>query len=147
MNILITGAAGFIVFHLTKHLLSNDLAGAGLDNFNDYYSTSLKYDRLSQLGIEESVISEHQAIFSSVFPKFAFQKIDITNQEKLDEFFTTSKPDIVYHLASQAGVRYSLENSSAYAETNFMGFFNVLDAARESGVKHFIYASSSSVYG
>jgi len=75
MNILITGATGFIGFHLTKYLLSNDLAVAGLDNFNDYYSTSLKYYRLSQLGIEESVISEHQAIISSVFPKFAFQKM------------------------------------------------------------------------
>jgi UDP-glucuronate 4-epimerase len=91
MRILITGAAGFIGFHITRYLLSNDEALVGLDNFNDYYSVTLKYDRLSQLGIEESVISEHQAINSSLIPKFAFQKIDITNQERLDEIFTTSK--------------------------------------------------------
>lgn len=147
MKILITGAAGFIGFHLTKLLLSNDIAVAGLDNFNDYYSVTLKYDRLSQLGIEESVINEHQAIISSVFPKFAFQKVDITNQERLDEFFNTYKPDIVCHLAAQAGVRYSLENPSSYAQANLLGFFNVLEAARKYKVKHFIYASSSSVYG
>lgn len=147
MKILITGAAGFIGFHLAKHLLSNDIAVAGLDNFNDYYSTTLKYDRLAQLGIEESVISDHQTINSSVFPKFSFQKIDITNQESLDKFFSLSKPDIICHLAAQAGVRYSLENPTSYAQANLLGFFNVLEAAKNHKVKHFIYASSSSVYG
>jgi UDP-glucuronate 4-epimerase len=91
MKILITGAAGFIGFHLTRYLLSNDVAVAGLDNFNDYYSVTLKYDRLSQLGIEESVISNQEAINSSLFPNLSFKKIDITNQERLDEIFTTSK--------------------------------------------------------
>jgi UDP-glucuronate 4-epimerase len=147
MRILITGAAGFIGFHLTKHLLSNDVAIVGLDNFNDYYSVTLKYDRLSQLGIEESVISDKEAINSSLFPKLSFQKVDITNQERLDEIFNTSKPDIVCHLAAQAGVRYSLENPTSYAQANLLGFFNVLEAARKYKVKHFIYASSSSVYG
>ena len=147
MKILITGAAGFIGFHLTRYLLSNDVAVVGLDNFNDYYSVTLKYDRLSQLGIEESVISDREAINSSLFPKLSFQKVDITNQERLDEIFNTSKPDIVCHLAAQAGVRYSLENPTSYAQANLLGFFNVLDAARKYKVKHFIYASSSSVYG
>jgi UDP-glucuronate 4-epimerase len=147
MKILITGAAGFIGFHLTRYLSSSDVAVAGLDNFNDYYSVTLKYDRLSQLGIEESVISDQEAINSSLFPKFSFQKVDITNQERLDEIFNTSKPDIVCHLAAQAGVRYSLENPTSYAQANLLGFFNVLDAARKYKVKHFIYASSSSVYG
>jgi UDP-glucuronate 4-epimerase len=147
MRILITGAAGFIGFHLTRYLLSNDVAVVGLDNFNDYYSVTLKYDRLSQLGIEESVISDQEAINSSLFPKLSFQKVDITNQERLDEIFNTSKPDIVCHLAAQAGVRYSLENPTSYAQANLLGFFNVLDAARKYKVKHFIYASSSSVYG
>jgi UDP-glucuronate 4-epimerase len=147
MRILITGAAGFIGFHLTRYLLSNDVAVVGLDNFNDYYSVTLKYDRLSQLGIEESVISDQEAINSSLFPKLSFQKVDITNQERLDEIFNTSKPDIVCHLAAQAGVRYSLENPSSYAQANLLGFFNVLEAARKYKVKHFIYASSSSVYG
>ena len=147
MKILITGAAGFIGFHLTRYLSSSDVAVAGLDNFNDYYSVTLKYDRLSQLGIEESVISDREAINSSLFPKLSFQKVDITNQERLDEIFNTSKPDIVCHLAAQAGVRYSLENPTSYAQANLLGFFNVLDAARKYKVKHFIYASSSSVYG
>jgi len=147
MKILITGAAGFIGFHLTRYLSSSDVAVAGLDNFNDYYSVTLKYDRLSQLGIEESVISDREAINSSLFPKLSFQKVDITNQNRLDEFFNTSKPDIVCHLAAQAGVRYSLENPTSYAQANLLGFFNVLDAARKYKVKHFIYASSSSVYG
>jgi len=147
MRILITGAAGFIGFHLSKHLLSIDIAVAGSDNFNDYFSTRLKYDRLSQLGIEESVISEHQAINSSVFPKFSFQKVDITNQERLDAFFNTSKPDIVCHLAAQAGVRYSFENPTTYAPANLLVFFNTYEAARKFKVKHFINASSSSVYG
>jgi UDP-glucuronate 4-epimerase len=91
MKILITGAAGFIGFHLTRYLLSTDVALVGLDNFNDYYSVTLKYDRLSQLGIEESVISNQEAINSSLFPNLSFKKIDITNQERLDEIFTTSK--------------------------------------------------------
>jgi UDP-glucuronate 4-epimerase len=91
MKILITGAAGFIGFHLTRYLLSTDVAVVGLDNFNDYYSVTLKYDRLSQLGIEESVISNQEAINSSLFPNLSFKKIDITNQERLDEIFTTSK--------------------------------------------------------
>jgi UDP-glucuronate 4-epimerase len=147
MKILITGAAGFIGFHLTRYLSSSDVAVAGLDNFNDYYSVTLKYDRLSQLGIEESVISDREAINSSLFPKLSFQKVDITNQERLDEIFNTSKPDIVCHLAAQAGVRYSLENPTSYAQANLLGFFNVLEAARKYKVKHFLYASSSSVYG
>ena len=147
MKVLITGTAGFIGFHIARNLLLNGFEVLGIDNFNDYYPVSLKYDRLVQLGIHQSEIVDNKPFFSSIFPNFLFQKLDITNQNRLDEFFNTSKPDIVCHLAAQAGVRYSLENPTSYAQANLLGFFNVLDAARKYKVKHFIYASSSSVYG
>jgi len=147
MKVFITGAAGFIGFHITRNLLLSGFEVIGIDNFNDYYPVTLKYDRLLQLGIHQSEIDSNKPVISATFPNFSFQKIDITHQEPLNQFFEISNPDIVCHLAAQAGVRYSLENPSAYAQTNLLGFFNVMEAAKKYHVQHFIYASSSSVYG
>jgi UDP-glucuronate 4-epimerase len=147
MKVFITGAAGFIGFHITRNLLLSGFEVFGLDNFNDYYPVSLKYDRLLQLGIHQSEIDSNKPLISAAFPNFSFQKIDITHQEALNKYFEISNPDIVCHLAAQAGVRYSLDNPSAYAQTNLLGFFNVMEVAKKYKVKHFIYASSSSVYG
>ena len=147
MTIILTGAAGFIGFHISKALLNKGFAVIGIDNFNDYYEVSLKYARVNELGIrvEENLITD--TYHSDKYPGFTFVEGDITNEFFIKKIFEKYKPSVVCHLAAQAGVRYSLENPRAYADTNLMGFFNVLDAIRESGVKHFIYASSSSVYG
>ena len=147
MKILITGFAGFIGFHLTKKLINEGHTVYGIDNFNDYYEVSLKYARLLELGIERTDFKYGELFASKKFTELTCLYGDISSSEEINRLFILAKPDVICHLAAQAGVRYSLENPRAYAETNLMGFFNVLDAARESGVKHFIYASSSSVYG
>ncbi len=147
MKILITGFAGFIGFHLTQKFLEAGYTVWGIDNFNDYYDVSLKYARISQLDIDSSELIDGKIMNSKKFPFLFCLLGDINDINHVNYLFDNAKPDIICHLAAQAGVRYSLENPRAYADTNLMGFFNVLDAARESGVKHFIYASSSSVYG
>lgn len=147
MRILITGYAGFIGFHLTNKLIQAGHTIFGIDNINDYYDVSLKYARISELGIDESELQTGTLVKSKKFKQLICFKGDISDSTDFNRFFSIAQPDIVCHLAAQAGVRYSLENPRAYADTNLTGFFNVLDAARESGVKHFIYASSSSVYG
>ncbi len=147
MNIIITGFAGFIGFHLTSRLIAAGHTVWGIDNFNDYYEVSLKHSRVNQLGIESSELIIDQLVKSKRHLNLYCMYADICNEKSITSIFDHAKPDIVCHLAAQAGVRYSLENPRAYADTNLMGFFNVLDAAKQSGVKHFIYASSSSVYG
>jgi UDP-glucuronate 4-epimerase len=129
--ILITGTAGFIGFHLTKHLLEQGHHVVGLDNMNPYYDIRLKEDRLSQLS----------------HPHFQFQPCDLADQDAVMGLFSNCKPKIIIHLAAQAGVRYSIENPSAYMDSNMIGFFNILEAARHHNINHLIYASSSSVYG
>src|SRR5699024_914218 len=131
MNILVTGAAGFIGSHLSKRLLKEGHQVIGIDNVNDYYDPQLKEDRLKQL--------EHE--------NFTFIRTDLENREVIHKTFETYKPEIVINLAAQAGVRYSLENPHAYIDSNIVGFMNVLEACRHNNVKHLIYASSSSVYG
>ena len=130
-KILITGAAGFIGYHLSQKLLKEGHEIYGIDNLNDYYDPELKQARLVQLQS----------------PNFKFQKLDLQNFEGLTRVFTEFQPDIVINLAAQAGVRYSLENPRSYIESNLDGFFNILEASRQHGVQNFIYASSSSVYG
>jgi UDP-glucuronate 4-epimerase len=132
MNILVTGAAGFIGFHLSKRLLQEGYAVTGLDNLNDYYEVSLKQARL--------------AILEPV-KGFSFAKIDLTDKNRLDALFGENKFDFVINLAAQAGVRYSLTNPYAYLDSNLTGFLNILEACRHYPPKHLIYASSSSVYG
>jgi|TARA_B110000238_G_C16104649_1_gene429871 UDP-glucuronate 4-epimerase len=133
MNILITGAAGFIGFNFSKSLLeSSSDKIIGIDNINDYYSVELKKKRLHVL---------------KKFKNFSFHKIDINNKKKITDLFKKKKIDIVFNFAAQAGVRYSIENPRAFVDNNIAGFYNILEASTEYKVKKFFYASSSSVYG
>jgi len=129
---LITGTAGFIGYFISKRLLEKGCRVVGLDNINDYYDVDLKHERLNQL---------------KAFESFIFIKEDISDKEALARIFREYRPDIVVHLAAQAGVRYSLENPDAYIQSNIIGFYNIIEACRQYPVKHFIFASSSSVYG
>ncbi len=131
-TILITGAAGFIGYHLAKRLLIGGYRVAGVDSMNDYYDPALKRARLAEL---------------TGFERFSFTEGDLAENELVERLFAETKPDVVVHLAAQAGVRYSIENPRAYIESNIVGFFNVLEAVRRNPVSHFLYASSSSVYG
>ena len=132
MSIIVTGAAGFIGFHLSKRLLSLGYQVIGIDNLNEYYDVALKKERLSLLETNEN---------------FTFHKIDLANQEEVLYVFKNHSIDIVIHLAAQAGVRYSLTHPHSYVHSNLQGFLNILEACRKFPVEHLIYASSSSVYG
>ena len=129
---LVTGAAGFIGFHLSKYLLSLGCNVVGYDNINDYYDVNLKYSRLEIL---------------NNYTNFSFIKGDLVDKALLENIFADYSPDYVINLAAQAGVRYSIENPEAYINSNVIGFFNILEVCRSHKVKHLIYASSSSVYG
>lgn len=146
MKILITGAAGFIGFHLTLKLSKLGFEVVGIDNINDYYDVQLKYARLAQAGINAKV-KDYMGSQSIIYNNYRFFKISLEDKEKILLLFDTEKFDVVINLAAQAGVRYSLENPTAYAESNLMGFLNILEGCRSIKVKHLIYASSSSVYG
>ena len=148
MTVLVTGAAGFIGYHLSKRLLEAGHEVIGADNINDYYSPDLKFARLNELGIAR-VDAEIDEIpcFSEVYPNFIFYRVDISNATALDGVFKKHTIDKVCHLAAQAGVRYSIENPSVYIQSNLVGFGNILEAVRHAGIDHLIYASSSSVYG
>ena len=135
MKVLVTGAAGFIGFHLTLALLDRDDEVIGIDNLNDYYDPKIKQLRLDE-------IDKHPKISN-----FEFLKGDISNRLFMEQLFIDHSFDIVVNLAAQAGVRYSLENPHAYVESNLVGFVNILEGCRHSKVKHLVYASSSSVYG
>lgn len=131
-KVLVTGAAGFIGFHLAKQLLVLGHDVTGLDNLNDYYDVNLKMARLRQL--EEN-------------PRFRFVRADLADRETMDRLFGEEKFPVVVHLAAQAGVRYSLQNPHAYVDSNLAGFLNVLEGCRHHQVQHLVFASSSSVYG
>src|SRR6516164_2040800 len=130
--VLITGAAGFIGFHLSCRLLDGGLTVVGVDNLNDYYDVNLKRNRLQLLQGRD---------------RFVFSKIDITSADLVREVFEEHRPEGVVNLAAQAGVRYSLQNPRAYVDSNLVGFLNILECCRHFQVKHLVYASSSSVYG
>ncbi len=147
MKILVTGAAGFIGFHLVKALCQKEYDVYGIDNINDYYPVSLKYARLAETGIAENQIVQGREVKSTVYPNYRFCRIDICDKPKIDALFDREKFDIVINLAAQAGVRYSIENPYAYIESNIVGFLNILEASRTNKVRHLVYASSSSVYG
>lgn len=132
MDIIVTGAAGFIGFHLSKRLIGDGHAVIGIDNVNDYYDVQLKEDRLVQLTDENS---------------FTFYRQDIAKRDGVNRIFADHKADRVIHLAAQAGVRYSIDHPQAYVESNLVGFVNILEACRQSESPHLVYASSSSVYG
>ncbi len=129
---LVTGAAGFIGFHVAKRLLGRGDNVVGLDNLNDYYDVTLKKDRLAQLGNQGN---------------FTFVKLDLADREGMESLFADNKFERVVHLAAQAGVRYSMENPHAYIDSNLLGFTNILEGCRHHKVEHLVYASSSSVYG
>ena len=147
MKILVTGAAGFIGFHLVKALCEKGEPVFGIDNINDYYQVSLKYARLAENGIAEKEIIQGHTVQSTKYPNFSFCRIDICDKAKIEELFKQEKFDVVVNLAAQAGVRYSIENPYAYIESNIVGFLNILEASRINKIKHLVYASSSSVYG
>ena len=147
MKILITGTAGFIGFHLAKKLLEQGNEVIGLDIINDYYDVNLKYARLLETGIKKEDIEYGKLIKSETFNKYHFIKIRLEDREEIDKLFDTQNFDYVCHLAAQAGVRYSLKNPYAYIDSNINGFLNVIEASKRNKVKHFVYASSSSVYG
>jgi UDP-glucuronate 4-epimerase len=132
MNILVTGAAGFIGFHLSKRLLAENHHVIGVDNLNDYYDVRFKNERLKQLENND---------------KFTFYKVDLADSEGLNEIFERHPISIVINLAAQAGVRYSLTHPHSYVHSNLVGFVNILEACRHYQVEHLLYASSSSVYG
>jgi len=147
MNILVTGAAGFIGAATVERLLRLGHKITGIDNINSYYDPSLKYQRLAGLGIERDDISDSRPVISLDNPAFTFIKMDLTDRDGLSRLFGENGFEIVINLAAQAGVRYSIENPYAYIESNVVGFLNVLECCRHHPVKHLIYASSSSVYG
>jgi UDP-glucuronate 4-epimerase len=131
-KVLVTGAAGFIGFHLTRRLLRDGCQVMGLDNINSYYDVALKEARLEALKDESN---------------FMFVKMDLTDREQVAKLFTRQEFDVVVNMAAQAGVRYSIENPYAYLDSNLIGFVNLLECCRHNKVKHFVFASSSSVYG
>lgn len=147
MKILVSGAAGFIGFHLVKKLLSKGHEVVGLDNINDYYDVRLKYGRLSELGMEEKKITFNKLQLSNKFSNFNFIKLNLEDKEEIFRLFAHERFDIVCNLAAQAGVRYSITNPDTYIQSNIVGFFNILEASRHNKIKHLVYASSSSVYG
>ena len=132
MRVLVTGVAGFIGFHLAKRLLARGDQVVGLDNLNDYYDVTLKEARLAQVKGQ---------------PGFRFYKLDLADREGIPRLFKEHEPEVVVNLAAQAGVRYSLHNPHAYIDSNLLGFTNILEGCRHFGVKHLVFASSSSVYG
>lgn len=146
-KILITGSLGFIGYHLTKKMILEGNAVIGIDNLNGYYSVKQKIDKLPLLGIDDSNPLPNQLIQSREYSNFRFGKIDITDRYQIEEIFRKEKFDVVVNLAAQAGVQYSIQNPHTYIENNITGFINLIDAAKSNMVNHFIYASSSSVYG
>ena len=147
MKILITGAIGFIGYHLTNKLINDKHDVCGIDNINSYYNVKLKYDKLPLLGINEINLWPNKLFQSDKYKNFQFGKIDITDRYQIEELFRKERFDIVVNLAAQAGVQYSIQNPHSYVENNITGFINLIDAAKRNGVSHFVYASSSSVYG
>jgi len=146
-KVLVTGALGFIGFHLTKKLIKEGYQVVGIDVINSYYDIRLKYAKLPILGFDESNIWPNVMYQSSIYPGLQFSKTDISDRYYLEKLMQDEKFDIVCNLAAQAGVQYSIANPHTYIQDNITGFVNIMDACRQTGVGHFIYASSSSVYG
>lgn len=149
MKILVTGAAGFIGFHLCKKLIELGYDVIGLDNINDYYDVNLKYARLNQLGINVIEAKKFNNLSKSNLhnEQFQFIRLNLEDSVLLSTLFKTQNFDLVCNLAAQAGVRYSIENPSVYTSSNIVGFLNILECCRHNNINRLVYASSSSVYG
>ena len=137
-RILVTGVAGFIGFHVCKRLLEQNVSVIGIDNINDYYDVNLKKARLREL---EKINSNNKS------EEFIFFKCNLEDKSQLDKIFKKFQPNVIIHLAAQAGVRYSIKNPSVYISSNLVGFGNILESCRKIKIDHFLYASSSSIYG
>jgi UDP-glucuronate 4-epimerase len=145
MTILVTGTAGFIGFHVTNRLLKDGHEVIGVDSLNTYYDVTLKHSRLAQVGINSSVV-QYNSSFTGV-AGYTFYQLQLEDKNALTHLFQEHKPDVVVHLAAQAGVRYSIINPDAYISSNIVAFNNILECCRHNNIKHLVYASSSSVYG
>ncbi|MBD5179936.1 MAG: NAD-dependent epimerase/dehydratase family protein [Bacteroidales bacterium] len=150
MKVLVTGSAGFIGFHLVKALCAKGYDVLGIDNLNAYYDLGLKKARLTESGIDTSVLDRQldaESIQSALYDNYRFMRLDLADREGMEALFSANHFDVVVNLAAQAGVRYSIENPHAYVDSNVTGFINILEGCRRGGVGHLVYASSSSVYG
>ncbi|MBO7594520.1 MAG: NAD-dependent epimerase/dehydratase family protein [Salinivirgaceae bacterium] len=147
MNVLVTGAAGFVGFHLTRRLLEAGHTVTGIDNLNSYYTVSLKNARLVELGVDINKIDYGQPINSTVYQQFEFIKLNLEDRERVPRIFERGQFDVVVNLAAQAGMRHSIEEPFSYIDSNIVGFTNILECCRHNQIMHLIYASSSSVYG
>jgi UDP-glucuronate 4-epimerase len=148
MKILVTGAAGFIGYHLVKSLVESNYEVIGLDNINNYYNVDLKFDRLNELGISKDTAVDFLNLSNSnLFKNFKFIKMNLEDRVNLPKLFKNEKFDVVCNLAAQAGVRYSIENPETYIDSNIVGFLNILECCRNYNIKKLVYASSSSIYG
>ena len=147
MKILVTGAAGFIGFHTVMRLLERGDEVIGLDNINDYYDVNLKYGRLAETGIDREAVDWYKFVQSEKYVRYRFIRANLEDKQVIQMLFANEHFDKVINLAAQAGVRYSIQNPYAYVSSNVDGFLNILEGCRNYGVRHLVYASSSSVYG
>ncbi len=146
MKVLLTGAAGFIGYHVARALLARGDTVMGIDNINDYYCTQLKFDRLKVLGIDRTKLAQG-AVSSDVHSRFRFMQLDCADASSMAQLFAYERFDVVCHLAAQAGVMHSFTAPHSYVAANITGFLNILEGCRAQGIAHCVYASSSSVYG
>lgn len=147
MKILVTGAAGFIGFHLVQKLITDGHEIIGLDSINAYYNVRLKLDRLEKCGIQSGDLWYNRILKSNQYDNYHFLQLNLEDLHNIENLFSKYRFDVVVHLAAQAGVRYSIDNPKAYIDSNIVGFHNILEACRQFPVQHLVYASSSSVYG
>lgn len=147
LKILVTGSAGFIGHHLMMAIAETGNVAMGLDNINDYYDPELKYSRLQVQGFSKQVVQEGSLVRSATHENLSFVKMSLADAAELQQLFREEKFDVVVNLAAQAGVRHSIEQPQVYITSNLVGFANLLECCRNAQVKHFLFASSSSVYG
>ena len=147
MKVLVTGAAGFIGYHLVQRLVERGDEVIGLDSLNDYYDRRMKFGRLAVAGVPEAEIEPRKMVQSERYEGYRFVQMALEECEAMERLFAEEQFEVVVNLAAQAGVRYSIENPHAYAQSNVVGFLNVLECCRHNKVRHLVYASSSSVYG
>ena len=146
-KILVTGAAGFIGFHVSKALLERGDEVIGIDSINDYYDPALKFARLVELGIGQDASEWGRSAQGKIYPRFTFIRARLEDRKEMERIFSMTSYDRVINLAAQAGVRYSIDHPREYIDSNVVGFLNILEGCRQTKVPHLVYASSSSVYG